>query len=119
MLTPFKLKSGCIKILYPILILIFYTIPSITVAQIINTQTNVVFLKENAALLQQKLDNNRQVAFAIAKEKGWKTLDLPRMLSTNRRHYNTLFLQVFLALFCQDVIASLTARELFPTLRVA
>lgn len=78
MLTSFKLKSGCIKILYPILILIFFTIPSITVAQIINTQTNVVFLKENAALLQQKLDNNRQIAFAIAKEKGWKTFTIKK-----------------------------------------
>ena len=71
-----RLKSERIKILYFILIAIFFTIPSITLAQIINTQTNVVFLKENAVLLQQKLDNNRQIAFAVAKEKGWETFTI-------------------------------------------
>ena len=76
MLTSSKLKSERIKILYFILIAIFFTIPSITLAQIINTQTNVVFLKENAVLLQQKLDNNRQIAFAVAKEKGWETFTI-------------------------------------------
>lgn len=45
-----------------------------TYAQTINKETNVAFLRENATLLQTKIDVNRQKAFAIAKEKGWETL---------------------------------------------
>ena len=78
MLTSSKLKSERIKILFFILIAFFFTTPSTTIAQVINNQTNVVFLKENATLLQQKLDNNRQIAFAIAKEKGWETFTIKK-----------------------------------------
>lgn len=42
-------------------------------AQINNKATNVAFLQQNAVLLQQQLDNNRQLAFSIAKTKGWET----------------------------------------------
>ena len=37
-------------------------------AQIVNKETNVAFLRENATLLQSKIEANRQKAFAIAKD---------------------------------------------------
>ncbi len=43
-------------------------------AQIANKETNVAFLRENAILLQEKIDFSRQKAFVLAKEKGWETL---------------------------------------------
>ena len=43
-------------------------------AQIVNKETNVAFLRENASVLQEKIDISRQKAFTLAKEKGWETL---------------------------------------------
>jgi hypothetical protein len=43
-------------------------------AQIVNKETNVAFLKQNAVVLQQKTEASRQLAFSVAKDKGWETL---------------------------------------------
>ena len=43
-------------------------------AQIANKETNVAFLRQNAIVLQEKIDANRQKAFLIAKQKGWEIL---------------------------------------------
>lgn len=47
-------------------------------AQIANKETNVAFLRENAIVVQQKIDANRQRAFSVAKEKGWETLKVTK-----------------------------------------
>jgi len=49
-----------------------------TYAQIINKETNVAFLRQNALQLQQKLEENRQKAFALAISKGWETFRITR-----------------------------------------
>ena len=76
MFTSYQLKPIYLKLVYFALITILFASSPQAIAQIINKQTNVVFLKENAVLMQKKLDNNRQVAFTLAKEKGWETLKI-------------------------------------------
>jgi hypothetical protein len=55
-------------------ITLFFLVSFTSYAQILNKATNVAFLRENAAVLQEKIDINRQAAFSLAKEKGWETL---------------------------------------------
>ena len=78
MLTSFKLKNSFVKISKYILILSIFIFPLFSNAQDINKQTNVAFLKENASFLQERLDKNRQVAFALAKDKGWETITIKK-----------------------------------------
>lgn len=67
------LKNQHIKVLLFITFILLFNAPLIVIAQIINKQANLVFLKENATVLQQRLATNRQMAFNVAKEKGWET----------------------------------------------
>ncbi|MEJ5993334.1 S8 family serine peptidase [Pedobacter sp. Du54] len=66
------LKKGYVNIGF--YLTLFSLVSFTSYAQISNKETNVVFLHENAATLQEKIDINRQSAFRMAKEKGWETL---------------------------------------------
>jgi len=60
----------CFCLFFTLFLLGYYN----SYAQIVNKATNVSFLNQNASALQNKLDNNRAQAFALAKDKGWETL---------------------------------------------
>ena len=67
-------KNFYLKLYFLTIIALFLIASSNAYAQIVNKGTNVSFLSQNALDLQQKLDDNRQMAFAIAKDKGWEIL---------------------------------------------
>ena len=67
-------KSYCQKKLVYLIITLIFTGWFNSYAQIANKETNVAFLRQNAIVLQEKIEVNRQKAFLIAKEKGWETL---------------------------------------------
>ena len=62
------------NIYFYLTITLFFLASFTSYAQIVNKETNIAFLKQNAVVLQQKIDVNRQKAFLVAKEKGWETL---------------------------------------------
>ncbi|RZK41151.1 MAG: T9SS type A sorting domain-containing protein [Pedobacter sp.] len=63
-------------------ILLYLTLTLFTIAwcnsyaQILNRETNVAFLRENAQSLKVKNDFARENAFRLAKDKGWETLTI-------------------------------------------
>ncbi|KQB99987.1 S8 family serine peptidase [Pedobacter sp. Hv1] len=67
-------KNIYLKLCFLTFLSLFFIAYSNSYAQIVNKETNVSFLSQNALSLQQKLDNNRQMAFSVAKDKGWETL---------------------------------------------
>ncbi len=67
-------KNFYLKLYLSICFALFLIIPFNVHAQIVNKGTNVSFLNQNALTLQQKLDENRQLAYALAPEKGWETI---------------------------------------------
>lgn len=67
-------KNVYLKLYFSIFFLLFFIASFNTHAQIVNKETNVSFLNQNALSLQQKIDENRQLAYALAPEKGWETL---------------------------------------------
>ncbi len=71
-------KNGYLSIGFSLLIALFLIGPVNSYAQIFNKGTNIAFLQQNAQVLQQKTIDNRQKAFAIAKEKGWETLKVTK-----------------------------------------
>ena len=68
------IKSYCQKKHIYLIITLLFTGWFNSYAQIANKETNVAFLRQNAMVLQEKIELNRQKAFLIAKEKGWETL---------------------------------------------
>ena len=59
-------------------ITLFFVASFTAFAQIANKETNVAFLRQNATVLQEKIDLNRQAAFRMAKERGWETLRITK-----------------------------------------
>ena len=72
------LKSYTQYIFFHLTITLFFVASFSSYAQIVNKETNVAFLRQNATILQERIDINRQAAFRIAREKGWETLRVTR-----------------------------------------
>jgi hypothetical protein len=71
-------KNCYLKIGFLLIAWLFFITISPGYAQIINKETNLSFLQQNATQLQQKIEASRNKAYAIAKEKGWETFTVTK-----------------------------------------
>jgi len=69
-------KNFYLKVFFPIFLTLSCIVHYNSYAQIINKESNVLFLKEQSVLFAQQISDSKNKALAQAKEKGWPTFQV-------------------------------------------